>query len=525
MSSSISLAGGMPQQTDVADSKKAITVLAMNTIAFCICFACWMLYGVLVTFLVDNNVFKWNAAEMGWLIGIPVLTGSIMRLPVGLLTDKYGGRVVFAVLMLISAISMYMVSYCNSFIEFLIAGLFFGLSGAGFAVGIAYTSIWFPKERQGTALGIFGAGNAGAAITSFGAPQLLLLLTNNMHNIDGWRLLPQVYAAALLVTTALFWVFTYPRKVEGKEGATLAQQLAPLKCLRVWRFGLYYFFVFGGFVALSQWLIPYYLNVYGMSLALAGLMAALFSLPSGVIRALGGWLSDKWGARNVMYAVLLSCLVCAILLSVPRMDIQSPGPGVMAAKKGVVTAVEPGYIKVDDKSYPLKAKDPQNIITIADKNDKLLVWPTLTSWQEPTVQVGEKIQKKQLLARGVTHVFFQANVWIFTALVFIIGVMTGIGKAAVYRHIPDYFPKDVGVVGGIVGVIGGLGGFIGPIMFGYFLNATGIWTTCWIFFTVLIVVCLAWMHITITKMMNQQSPQLARNIEHASPVATPSNPS
>jgi NNP family nitrate/nitrite transporter-like MFS transporter len=497
----------------MTDERKAWVVLGMNTLAFGICFACWMLYGVLITFLVDNGIFKWNAAEMGWLIGIPVLTGSIMRLPVGVLTDRYGGRGVFAILMLISAVSIFMVSYCDSFMQFLIAGLCFGLSGAGFAVGIAYTSVWFSKERQGTALGIFGAGNAGAAITSFAAPQLLLLLTNNMQNVEGWRLLPRFYAGALIITTILFWLFTYPKRVEGKEDLTLLQQLQPLKNIRVWRFGMYYFFVFGGFVALSQWLIPYYLNVYGMSLALAGLMAAMFSLPSGVIRALGGWLSDRFGARNVMYAVFVSCLLCSALLSVPRMDIQSPGQGVMAKQNGTVTAVSAEQIVVDGVSYPLKAKQADDIITIADKNVEMLVWPTFTSWQEPVVQVGASIQKKQLLARGVTHIFFQANVWIFTLLVLVIGVMTGIGKAAVYRYIPDYFPTDVGVVGGIVGVIGGLGGFVGPILFGYLLNYTGIWTTCWMFFTVLIVVCLAWMHWTISHMMNERSPDIARHFE------------
>ncbi len=495
------------------NNTRAVQVLAANTASFAVCFACWMLYGVLITFLVDNNVFKWNPSQMGWLIGIPVLTGSIMRLPVGVLTDRYGGRAVYAVLMLISAASMFMVGFCNSFVEFLVAGLCFGLSGAAFAVGVAYTSIWFPKERQGFALGIFGAGNAGAAITSFGAPQLLSWLTHNMQNIEGWRHLPRLYAAALVVMTVIFWLLTSTKKVQGKEGMTIMQQLAPLKNVRVWRFGLYYFLVFGGFVALSQWLIPYYLNVYGMSLALAGFMAALFSLPSGVIRALGGWMSDKWGARNVMYVVLVSCLVACALLCVPRMDIQSPGPGVMAMQKGVVTAITADCVQVDDKRYAIKPRHPKNVVTIADKNDSMLIWPTLVSWQEPMVKVGDTVQRKQVLARGVTHIFFQANVWIFTFLVFIIGVMTGIGKAAVYRHIPDYFPHDVGVVGGIVGVIGGLGGFVGPILFGYFLDVSGIWTTCWVFFAILSAVCLTWMHWTISHMMNEHAPELARQME------------
>lgn len=497
----------------MTDNKKAISVLTVNTLSFVVCFACWMLYGVLITFLVDNGIFDFDKAQMGWLIGTPVLTGSLLRLPVGVWTDRYGGRIIFAVIMLFSAASMYCVGFCNSFFEFLIAGLGFGLSGTAFAVGIAYTSIWFPKERQGTVLGIFGAGNAGAAITSFGAPHLLNFLTQNGQYLEGWRSLPKVYALCLVVTTVLFWFFSFPKRVDQIKGMTILQQLAPLKHARVWRFGLYYFFVFGGFVALSQWLIPYYVNVYSMSLATAGLMAALFSLPSGVIRAFGGWMSDIWGARAVMYWVLGSCLACCILLCVPRMDIMSPGEGVMALKKGVVTDITSDTIKVDAKVYAIRTRKENNIITYASEHENVLVWPTFTFWQEPVVEAGESVQKKQLLARGVTHIFFQANVWIFTALVLIVGVATGIGKAAVYKHIPDYFPNEVGVVGGIVGVIGGLGGWIGPIIFGMMLNTTGIWTTCWLFFTIIIVLCLVLMHWTITHMMNQKAPEIARSIE------------
>ena len=166
-------------------------------------------------------------------------------------------------------------------------------------------------------------------------------------------------------------------------------------------------------------------------------------------------MSDIWGARSVMYWVLCSCLVACVFLSVPRMDIMSPGEGLMALKKGTVTSVGNDCIEVGGHRYKLKDKAKENIITYAQEHEDLLVWPTFTSWQEPVVKVGDVVQKKQLLARGVTHIFFQANVWIFTALVLVVGVATGVGKASVYKHIPDYFPSDVGVVGGIVGVLGG----------------------------------------------------------------------
>lgn len=490
-----------------AESRKSYSVLAMNTIAFTVCFAVWMMNGVLVTFLVDNRVYDWDGSEMGWLIGIPVLTGAVFRLPVGLLTDKFGGRPIFAGVMLLSALGALGVSFADSYATFVLGGLAFGFAGTSFAVGIAYSSVWFSKERQGTALGIFGAGNAGAAITSMAAPSLLRWLTDGGQNLEGWRHLPRIYAAALVVMTLVFWMFTYPKKVE-KEGS-LASRLAPLKSVRVWRFGLYYFLVFGGFVALAQWLIPYYVNVYTVSVATAGFLASIFTLPSGVIRALGGWMSDKFGARRVMYWVLGGCVLCSFLLIVPRMDVYAPGQGVMARAGGTVDRVSDTEIVIAGKAYPLTPKSEEQRY-----DEQALIWPTTNFWHEARVEAGEKVTKKQLLARGVTHIYFQANIWVFTVIVFVIGILMGIGKAAVYKHIPSYFPKDVGVVGGIVGVLGGLGGFFCPILFGTLLKGTGLWTTSWMFFFVLSVGCLVWMHYAIRRMMQRRAPHLADEFDH-----------
>lgn len=485
----------------MSSSNYSNRVLFLNTLAFTVCFAVWTLYGVLITFLVDRQVLLLDKAQVGWLIGIPILSGSLLRLPVGLWTDRYGGKPVYIGVMLFSAISVYLVSFANSFAEFLLGGIAFGTAGAAFAVGIAYSSVWFPKEKQGTALGIFGIGNAGAAVTTLAAPALLALFTNNGTNLEGWRRLPQVYAFALLAMVVIFWLFAVPKKVEGVEYRSILNMLYPLRDVRVWRFGLYYFLVFGAFVALSQWLVPYYLNVYGMSLAAAGLMASIFSFPSGVIRALGGYISDKLGARTTMYWVLSTCVLFSLMLVTPRMEIISPGEGVMADRSGKVTNVTQSSVTIDDKTYDLKQR-----VHVHLDDEETLVLPRFQSWQVPIVEVGQEIKKRELVAKGVTQIYFQANVWIFTALVFLLGISMGIGKAAVYKHIPEYFPKDVGVVGGVVGVIGGLGGFFCPILFGYMLKATGVWTTCWLFLAIIGIISLIWMHMVILKMTRGMKP-------------------
>jgi len=394
---------------------------------------------------------------------------------------------------------MYLLGQANSYNEYLIYSLGFGMAGTSFAIGIAFSSVWFPKERQGTALGIFGAGNAGAALTTLGAPTLLRWLTHGGENLNNWRKLPAIYAAALVVMAVVFYAFTTNRKPDNGQRSIL-QMLAPLRQVRVWRFGLYYFLVFGGFVSLAQWLVPYYVNVYAMTIVMAGLLTSIFSLPSGVIRALGGVLSDKFGARTVMYWVFGMIALCSFLLFFPKMEIESPGSGVMARRAGTVTAVSESEIRVDDEVYPLIPK----VETEYDDSAVILL-PKINTWQEPKAKVGDQVARRELLAAGVTHIYFQANVWVFTLLVFLIGIAMGIGKAGVYKFIPEYFPSEVGVVGGIVGVVGGLGGFISPIIFGRLLQTTGLWITTWVFFFLITLISLIWMALVVRQISKRDT--------------------
>lgn len=483
-------------------------ILFFNTLGFLVSFAGWMLNGVLITFLVDNGIFNWSLVDVGWLLGIPVLTGSVMRLPVGMLTDVVGGKWMFTILLIGCSIPMFLLSQANSYSSFLVLSFFFGLLGTSFSIGVGFVSVWYPKNWQGRALGLFGFGLTGSAVTTLFAPSLLKKLTDNGANPEGWRHLPIIYAVVLAVVGILFFLFTTNKKPEASD-KTLMKLLQPLKNVRVWRFGLYYFLVFGCFVTFSQWLLPYFVNAYNVSLITAGFLASCFSLPVGVFRAVGGWLSDKYGARRIMYWVLCSSVVLTFLLIIPRMQIYSPGTGIMAAQAGTVTQVNDSLIQVDSKTY--------HIVTKSHKFDhvdrKVMILPAKDVWQEPVVKVGDKVTKKQLLAQGTTMIFFKANMWVFVVIIILIGACWGIGTAAVFKHIPEYFPKEIGAVGGMVGMIGGLGGFVGPILFGYLLNLTGLWTSSWMFVCLLSCACLMWMHQVITTMMKKGAPELADKFE------------
>ena len=220
-------------------------------------------------------------------------------------------------------------------------------------------------------------------------------------------------------------------------------------------------------------------------------------------------MSDKLGARRVMYWVLGSSVLISFMLTVPKMEIYSPGKGIMAKSGGIVTEVSELAVVVDDTRYPLVEK----ATAFEHTDDGVLVFPTKEAWQEPVVKTGQDVNRKELLAKGVTRIFFQANVWIFAVLVILLGSIWGIGKAAVYKHIPDYFPEEVGVVGGMVGVLGGLGGFFSPIVFGYLLEWTGLWASCWMFMLALSVACLFWMHRVVQDMLQKKHPEDMRRIE------------
>lgn len=291
---------------------KRYAVLISSTVSFTVCFMIWMMLAVVG--IPIKKELGLSEAQFGILAATPVLSGSLIRVPLGIWTDRYGGRIVLFLLMIASVPAIYLMQYADQFWHFLVIGLIMGLAGGSFSVGTPYVARWFPKEQQGMAMGVFGAGNAGSALNKFIAPALIAYGT--------WHFVPTVYAAIMLGTAILFWFFSYSDPNHRvSSSVTLGEQLALLKDPGVLRYSQYYSVVFGGYVALALWMTKYYVGEYGLSLQSAAFLAACFSLPGGVLRAFGGYLSDKFGAYKVTWAVMWICWVCFFILSYPQTDL------------------------------------------------------------------------------------------------------------------------------------------------------------------------------------------------------------
>ena len=290
---------------------QALSILLVSTLAFTVCFMVWMMFGVIG--IPIKKALNLNSTEFGLLMATPVLTGSLIRVPLGIWTDKFGGRLVMTLLMAGTVPAIWAMSYATAYWHFLVIGLFVGLAGGSFSVGTPYVARWFPKNQQGFAMGVYGAGNSGAAVNKFVAPALVVAF--------GWTMVPQVYAAIMLATVVLFWMFTYSDPAHlVPSNVKFIDQLKTLKDPRVLKYCQYYSIVFGGYVALSLWMVQYYVGEYGLEIRSAALLAACFSLPGGVLRAVGGWMSDRWGAHSVTWWVLWVSWICLFLLSYPQTD-------------------------------------------------------------------------------------------------------------------------------------------------------------------------------------------------------------
>jgi NNP family nitrate/nitrite transporter-like MFS transporter len=340
-----------------------------------------------------------DSTQFGLLSATPVLSGALFRLPLGVWTDRFGGRRIMIAVLVGCAVPLFVSGFATTYWQLLLLGLALGLVGATFSVGTPYVARFFPASKRGFAMGVFGAGTVGAAINMFVAPELI--------GAFGWQSVPKTYAVVLLITAAFFWLVSVPDPARRDPGSpSIAKQLGVLRDPRAWKYCQYYSIVFGGFTALSIWMPQYFKTEYGLPITAAALLAACFALPGGGFRALGGWLADRFGAHAVTWWVLWISWICLFLLSYPRTE-----------------------------------------LSIATVN-------------------------------GPMHFAIALPVWLFTALLFVLGIAFACGMASTFKYIGNDYPDSMGVVSGIVGMVGGLGGFLLPIMFGALLDKTGINSSC-----------------------------------------------
>ena len=419
-------------------------VLWLSNIGFTLMFAVWLMFGILGKPI--QQEFGLTEVELSWIVAAAALNGSLWRLPTGMITDRIGGRKVMTFLLAATAVPAFLVSRADSYAMLLVLAFFVGFGGNSFSAGIAWNSAWQPRERQGFALGLFGAGNVGASVTKFIGPPLIAGTAGASYFgfIDGgWRLVPVVYAVLLLVMAALIWFGTPSQDRAPGTGQPLRQQVRPLRSMRVWRFSLYYVAVFGAYVALAAWLPTYYMDNFAVSLQTAALLTATYIFPASLLRPYGGHLSDRFGARRVMYWTFGAMLVVTGILMMPN-----------------------GHIVI---SHP------------------------------------DGTQSE--------HLAYSIGLVPFAVLVFLLGCAMGVGKAAVFKHIPEYFPDNVGAVGGLVGMLGGLGGFFLPPLFAYTKAWSGFPSSTFFVLFVLTLVCAVWMHWTVVHMLHTESPELAHRLE------------
>jgi len=420
-------------------------VLSLSTFAFTLMFAVWLMFGVLG--IPIQKEFGISDSQLAWLSSVAILNGSIWRLFLGVLADRIGGKRVTIAMLLLTSVPAYLLAHMTlNYHWLLVLAFLIGFAGNLFSVGIAWNSHWFPRERQGFALGLFGAGNVGASATKFIGPAVIASTIGGSYLggiiPGGWRFVPALYSVLLVLTAIAIFFFTPSDNEKIQESRRLKEMFLPLRHIQVWRFSLYYVVVFGAYVALASWMPKYYVTVYGLNLHDAALLTALFIFPASLLRPLGGYLSDKIGARKLMYGTFSTMIFALLLLAAPF-----------------------GYIVLETPD------GPKNVLPYS-------------------LGVGQ-----------------------FTALLFIVGCAMGIGKAAVFKHIPEYFPHDVGAVGGLVGTLGALGGFLLPPLFVFVRERTGLPQSTFIVLFLLTLTASACMHIVIMRLLSKESPHLENRID------------
>jgi NNP family nitrate/nitrite transporter-like MFS transporter len=339
---------GHEPKTPNANDRGSARPLVLATMSFMLAFAAWGLIGGLASTF--SALYKLTASQTALLVAVPVLLGSLARLPMGILTDRRGGRLIFTVLLAVSALAAWLVPMTTSYRSLLASAFFLGLAGSAFSVGAAFVSRWTQANRQGTALGIYGLGNLGQSIAVFGGPVIAASY--------GWPMVFRATSVLLLIWAVVFvLVARNPPAVANPPG--VAAMLRVLRTApKAWLLGAFYFLTFGGFVAFAIYLPTLLKSQFGLTPADAGFRAAGFVLLATLMRPAGGWLADRIGGAQVLtwvfggialFSLLLSwhhmlpftvgALACAVLMGLGNGAVFRLVPEHFPANTGVVTGL------------------------------------------------------------------------------------------------------------------------------------------------------------------------------------------
>jgi len=360
--------------------------LTLGTGAFAICFAVFGSVSAMMPIL--KKQLHLDPVQVSIALAIPVLIGSLGRIPLGMLADRFGGRYVFSAVMAVSIIPAVLMGWLHSYTQLLVYGFFIGIALASFSVGVPFVSRWYPAEAQGKALGIYGAGNIGQSLAAFGAP----LIAKSLGFSWGF------WGFAALTVVWLIVFFTKAENPVGVRPKSFRETIEPLRESKSWILSLYYFLTFGGFVAMSIYLPTFLTDLFKLTPTDAGLRTAGFVVLATTMRPIGGILADKFGGQRILMWVFPLTAAMAVVLSFTTMI---------------------------------------------------------------TFTIG---------ALGMA-------------------IAIGLGNGAVFKLVPEYFPKTVGSVTGLVGAAGGLGGFFPPLVLGFVRRSTGSFTIGFALLAVFAIIC------------------------------------
>ena len=376
------------------NSRQSYINLVLATLAFGVAFTAWGMISPLASQIQKDLGLDNTATSV--IIAVPVLLGSLLRIPFGIYTDRIGGRKMFAGALVFSLLPVAFLGIADSFWTYVLGGLFLGVAGATFAIGIPFVSRWFTPDKQGMALGIYGIGNLGISVAAFSMPALAGAFAGRQWAF--W-----FYLVPVALMAVIFWLFA--RDAPGQaQPKTLAQNWEVLRTERMaWILSLFYFLTFGGFVAMGNYLPKLLIDWFHLTQQDAGLRAAGFAAIATFARPVGGWLSDKVGGSNVLAVVF------------------TLGP---------------------------------------------------------------------LGALGLAWLALNPDLLVATVLFLTTALGLGLGNGAVFKLVPQYFPRSTGLVTGIAGCAGGLGGFFPPLLMGLVKDNMGNYSLGFILLAVFAAACL-----------------------------------